>query len=170
MAKFELKAGAKVDILNEEEMAGLLSPFKESLRQLLEPIDFIQHSAPVITVPTSGVVPETVLYRCATGFRAAVHRIQVAAQGYDPGHPLTTANAWLAFWRSQATAYGFLYGLPAGSSAVLPATITEGNKASVLLRNGDAIVVSGNLGTLSAATGLYISLQLALERAPGQVE
>lgn len=171
MAKVELRAGAKLDLLSPDEMDEALGPVRDLLGKIAEPTTTIRHSAPRIVVPTNGIITEAQLYRTPAGMEARINRITVTADGYTPGAPLTTAAAFLSFWRdAAATAYGFIVGLPAGSTAVLPATITDGHDAAPVLANGEILVLSGNLvgsgSPLANAIGLYVNLQISLRRIP----
>lgn len=117
------------------------------------------------TVGTNGTVAAQEVWRVPTGWDAWLHRVAVTADGYTPGSPLTTSGAWLALWRDTDSPLGFIVGLPASGNAVLPVTLTEGRGSAKVLRNGQTLIVSGSLGTLSAAIGLYITMQVRLEKS-----
>lgn len=161
--KIQLVAGAEVDLLNADELEEAINPLRAAIDELKRLDTYLQVPCPKITVPSSGVVPETTLYTCPVGYRATIHRLAISADGFTPGAPLTTAGAWLAFWKETATPYNLIYPLPQPNSSVLPVVITEGNNAGPVFRNGQHLIITGALGAITDQTGLYVSLQVRLE-------
>lgn len=164
--KVELKAGASIDVLNADELEERMRPMFDRLVEAQADAEGTPFDIPgaKINVPVSGHIGETKLYSVPTGFTATIHRISFAADGYTPGAPLAPSGGWLALWRNTASPYNLLYPFPSGNTALAPVVVTEGNKQAADLRNGEVLVLTGELGTLAAITGLYVSIHVMLKR------
>jgi hypothetical protein len=164
MAEYELRAGAKVELLSSAEMSDEF----DKLRKLLE--TWRRETAPTIrkashqlTTDAAGNIgggisgPEKVIYRCPVGYEAFIHRLRITATGYTPAAPLTTGQAYIG--RNGPSISTVELFLPV-SGTVAPVIITEGSNSAVQLLSGETLVIYGS--GLPNNLAMFFGLQLRL--------
>lgn len=133
--KIRLRAGAEVDVLNQQELGQELQPVRDELRLLREAQ---QQSAPRWQRPdgwaetdANGNVTVTV-YRVPQGMELRVQRVLVEADGFDAGTP--HVGGGFELWRDDR---------PAAVQAAnqLPADLSISEGAGVRYRNGAQVQV-----------------------------
>ena len=152
MGEYELRAGAKIELLTPEELADQLDALKEFLGNST-PVPTVIHTPPVtLTTDASGnvgggaagVAPVT-LYECPVGFQAMIHRIVVDAPSATPAAPLTAG--WMRFTRNAATVNSTEFFVPVNGD-VAPVESDWGSNSGPMLLSGESLVVWGTaLGT-----------------------
>lgn len=167
MARVELRAGAVIDTISSEEMGAHLRDLAAALGAGKREPDVLAPQARLVTdasgnLPAGGGLGR--LYEVPLGMIAIIHRINVEAAGYTRSAPLTAG--WIAFAVDSPTQGGTVVGLPAGSSAVVPATIVDSLSAAVIVKGGQTF---GAYGTgLPASTAFTFRLQVVLKETEGR--
>lgn len=155
--KATLNAGEQFETISPSEMGHLLHPIRHELAKLNAPVDTMRISTAVI-VPASGIIAPTVIYTVPTGRLATVHRIAIDSGSATPLVPI--AAGWLRFGRDGTDPSQLCYFLPtAGSTAIAPTIITEGNESAVMLRSGQTMQVNG----AGLAAGLNLSFSVSVQ-------
>lgn len=170
MAEYELRAGAKIELVTPEEHREAFRPLEELVKQLKDQTPTIIKSSAEVSTDSSGNLggglagQGTVVYTCPVGWEAFVHRLRITATGYTPNSPLTTGQVWIS--RNGPSISTVEYFLPV-SGNVAPVVMTEGSNSAVQLLSGETLVVWGD--GLPDSLNFFFALQLRLWPARSKV-
>ena len=147
MARYELRAGAEIDLLTPDEMADQLGGLKDFLRsQAVAPS--VEHTPPVTITSTAGGdigggaagTQPVLIYECPVGMLAMVHRIVVDAPSATPAVPLTAG--WMRFTRNAAVVGTTEFFLPVNGD-IAPVEVDWGSNSGPVLISGETLLVWG---------------------------
>lgn len=169
MAKFQLKAGAEVDVLTEDELQRQVDRLERALTSKKQDRPTMRRATTELVADGSGNISggigvggnANVLYQCPVGFVAYVHRLNINAPGTVPGTPITTGS--LVICRNANLAANVEYNFPGDGSPsanVAPALVTDGQFSALWVNGGDMLVAGG--AGLTAGLTLLVTMQIRL--------
>lgn len=171
MGEYELKAGAKIELLDKAELHDEMAELRSVLARMAPRPPTIVKAERTLVSDSAGNIgggitgPGVVVYQCPLGYQGFVHRFRVTATGYTPSTPLTTGEAWVA--RNGPTLSTVEFFLPI-SGVVAPLVLAEGSNSAVQLGPGERLLLFG--GSLPVDLTLFVGLQLRLWRSVADVE
>lgn len=167
MARYELRAGAEIDLLTADEMRDALSDTMGKLGDALAAAqpspELVRHEVATGTTDASGNIGGGLagdgwpVYAVPVGMRAFVHRFLFQVASATPTSPLTTGQVLVCRNRPTPTAVEMF--LPV-SGVVAPVLVTEGRDTAVQLLSGEKLILAA--ASLPTATAWSVNMQIRL--------
>lgn len=164
MAKYELRAGAEIDILTPAEHAKRMDKTDKEFRNSLdgEALTGTQQIATDAAGNVGGGVngPGVTLYEAPAGMTAHLHRVTMSANGFTPILPVS--SGWLAWYRGAPSSGSLVMFTPSSGTGVIPFVWSEGRHSAPIFRPGEYLVLSG--AGLPASLQVGIAFQFTLRK------